>query len=58
MLRTAFQDTLKDSAFLAEVEKAKLTIGPVTGEELEKIVGDLFTLDAALVAKLKAILQN
>ncbi|MGH7357828.1 MAG: Bug family tripartite tricarboxylate transporter substrate binding protein [Candidatus Rokuibacteriota bacterium] len=58
LLRRAFQDTLKDSAFLAEAEKAKLTIGPVTGEELEKVVGELFTLDAALVAKLKAILQN
>jgi tripartite-type tricarboxylate transporter receptor subunit TctC len=58
VLRKAFQDTLKDSAFLAETEKAKLTIGPVAGEELERIVGELFTLDAGLVAKLKAILQN
>jgi tripartite-type tricarboxylate transporter receptor subunit TctC len=58
MLRKAFQDTLKDSAFLAEAEKAKLTIDPVTGEELERMVGELFTLDAALVAKLKAILHN
>lgn len=58
VLRRAFQDTLKDSAFLAEAEKAKLTIGPVTGEELERMVAELFTLDAGLVAKLKAILQN
>jgi tripartite-type tricarboxylate transporter receptor subunit TctC len=58
VLRRAFQDTLKDPAFLAETEKAKLTVAPVTGEELEKMVGELFTLDAALVAKLKAILQN
>ncbi len=58
VLRKAFQDTLKDAAFLAEVEKAKLTILPVTGEELEKMIGDLFKLDPALVAKLKAILQN
>jgi len=58
VLRRAFQDTLKDGAFLAEAEKAKLTIGPVTGEELERMVAELFTLDAGLVAKLKAILQN
>ena len=58
VLRKAFQDTLKDAAFLAEVEKAKLTILPVTGEELEKMIGDLFRLDPALVAKLKAILHN
>jgi tripartite-type tricarboxylate transporter receptor subunit TctC len=58
VLRKAFQETLKDPAFLAEAEKAKLTLDPVTGEELEKMVGELFTLDAALLAKLKAILYN
>jgi tripartite-type tricarboxylate transporter receptor subunit TctC len=58
VLRKAFQDTLKDSAFLAEADKAKLTLDPVTGEELEKLVAELFTLDADLVAKLKSILHN
>jgi tripartite-type tricarboxylate transporter receptor subunit TctC len=58
ILRKAFQATLTDPAFLAETEKAKLTIDPVTGEELERMVGELFTLDPALLAKLKAILQN
>ena len=58
VLRRAFQETLKDPAFLAEAEKAKLTLDPVTGEELEKMVGELFTLDAPLLAKLKDILYN
>jgi tripartite-type tricarboxylate transporter receptor subunit TctC len=58
VLRKAFQDTLKDAAFLAEAEKAKLTMDPVTGEELEKMVAELFTLDADLLAKLKGILYN
>lgn len=58
ILRKAFHDTLKDGAFLAEAEKAKLTMDPVTGEELEKLVAELFTLDADLVAKLKSILHN
>jgi tripartite-type tricarboxylate transporter receptor subunit TctC len=57
-LRKAFQETLKDPAFLAEAEKAKLSLDPVTGEELEKMVGELFTLDAALLAKLKNVLYN
>src|SRR5262245_12872682 len=35
ILRKAFQDTLKDPAFLAETQKAKLTLDPVTGEDLE-----------------------
>ncbi|OLC15389.1 MAG: hypothetical protein AUH29_08050 [Candidatus Rokubacteria bacterium 13_1_40CM_69_27] len=58
ILRTAFQETLKDKAFLAETEKAKLSLDPVTGEELEKMVAELFRLDPALLAKLKAILYN
>ena len=58
VLRRAFQETLKDPAFLAEAEKAKLTLDPVTGEELERMVGELFTLDPALLAKLKDILYN
>jgi tripartite-type tricarboxylate transporter receptor subunit TctC len=58
LLRTAFQETLKDKAFLAEAEKAKLTLDPVTGEELEKLAADLTTLDPALVGKLKEILYN
>jgi tripartite-type tricarboxylate transporter receptor subunit TctC len=58
LLRRAFQDTLKDPAFVAEAEKAKLAIDPVTGEELDRLVAEIFTLDPALVAKLKEILYN
>jgi len=57
-LRQAFQETLKDKAFLADTEKAKLMLDPVTGEELEKMVAELFTLDPAFLAKLKGILYN
>jgi tripartite-type tricarboxylate transporter receptor subunit TctC len=58
LLRAAFQDTLKDKTFIAEAEKAKLGLDPVTGEELEKMLAELFTLDPALVAKLKDVLYN
>jgi len=57
-LRRAFRETLRDNALVAEAEKTKLTLDPVTGEELEKMVADVFTLDPALAAKLKAILYN
>jgi hypothetical protein len=43
-LRKAFQDTLKDPDFLAAAEKAKLDVEPITGEEMEKLVGKLFKL--------------
>jgi len=58
VMRRAFQETWKDRALVAEAEKTKLTLDPVTGEELEKMVADVFTLDPTLAAKLKAILYN
>jgi tripartite-type tricarboxylate transporter receptor subunit TctC len=57
-LRRAFEETLKDPAFRAEAERARLGLDPVSADDLEKMVGDLFTLDPALRAKLKAILYN
>jgi tripartite-type tricarboxylate transporter receptor subunit TctC len=56
ILRKALQETLKDREFLAEAEKAKLEIDPVTGEEIEKSVAGLFALEPGLVAKLKEVL--
>jgi hypothetical protein len=57
-LRRALEATLKDKAFLAEAEKAKLALDPVSGDDLERMVGDLFALDPALRARLKEILYN
>src|SRR5881628_1634966 len=58
LLRKAFQETLKDQAFQAEAEKAKLTLEPTTAEELEKLIAEVFTLDQTLIAKLKDILYK
>jgi tripartite-type tricarboxylate transporter receptor subunit TctC len=56
LLRTALIETLKDKEFLAEMEKAKLDLDPVTGEGLEQAVNGIFKLDANLQAKLNTIL--
>ena len=56
LLRKAFIDTLKDPEFVAEAKKSNLEIDPLTGEEVEKIVGDLFNLNPATVTKLAAVL--
>jgi hypothetical protein len=56
MLEKAFQDTLRDKEFLAEAEKARLDIEPVTSSELQKSVAGIFKLNAALVTKLNDIL--
>jgi tripartite-type tricarboxylate transporter receptor subunit TctC len=57
-MRRALAETLKDKAFLAETDKAKLALDPVSAEELEKMVAEVFALDAALVARLKDILYK
>lgn len=57
-LRTAFQATLKDPEFLAEAEKARLIIDPVTGDAMEKLVADVFTMSPGLQAKLKEALYT
>ena len=56
VLRKAFQETLRDPAFLAEAERTKLEIVPITGEEIERTVGNLFKLEPALIAKLRTVL--
>jgi hypothetical protein len=56
ILEKALQETLKDKDFLAEAEKAKLDIEPVTSGELEKTVGGIFKLNQPLIAKLNDIL--
>lgn len=58
MLRRAFQAVLEDKDFLAETEKAKLTVDPVNGDELQRLVAELFATDPALLARLKQILYN
>lgn len=58
MLRRAFQAVLENKDFLAETEKAKLTVDPVNGDELQRLVAELFATDPALLARLKQILYN
>ena len=56
-LRRAFRETLKDKDFLAGAIKSRLDVDPLSGEEVEKIVAGLFTLEPALVAKMGEILK-
>jgi tripartite-type tricarboxylate transporter receptor subunit TctC len=58
MLRKAFQETLRDPAFLADAEKVKLEIDPVAGEDVERVVQKLFTLEPPLVARLRTLLLD
>lgn len=56
-LRAGFNATLKDPDFLADVEKARLeVIGPMTGEQVEASVRELYGTSKDIVVKaMKAI---
>lgn len=56
ILRQAFQDTLKDKEFLAEAEKARIDVNPVSAEEIEEITNGLSDLKPPMIGRLKGIL--
>lgn len=57
ILRRAFQATLKDPDFLADAQRARLDMNPLTGDEMQEAVERLWKLDKPLVEKLKEILK-
>jgi hypothetical protein len=53
-LRKAFTDTMTDKEFLTEADKAQLEINPVSGEDVEKLVKEVYATPADVIAKAKA----
>ena len=51
VLRKAFMDTMKDKEFLAEAEKMKLEITPVTGEKVQNLVAEIYRTPPAILTK-------
>jgi tripartite-type tricarboxylate transporter receptor subunit TctC len=56
ILRRAFLTTTKDAEFLAEASKANLEVSAASGEDVEKMVADLFKLEPGMLLKLKEVL--
>lgn len=52
-LRQAFDDVLKDKALLADAEKSRIEIIPVSGEEVQALVTKLFAMPPAIVDRAK-----
>ena len=55
LLRNAFNATMKDTEFLAEMKKSKLEINALTGAEVDGIVKKLFQMDAKNVATIRDV---
>ncbi len=55
VLRRAFDATVADPAFVQDAEKLRLTVTPMTGEDVARDVAALYATPVDLVAKAKAI---
>ena len=54
-LRAAFDATMEDAAFKADLDKVRVGIGPMKGVDLQKLVTKVADLPADLTAKLKLV---
>jgi hypothetical protein len=56
-LRVAFMETMKDRDFLADAEKSLLEIRPVTGEDIQKLVKDVYKTPTEIARRAADILK-
>lgn len=57
ILRRAFDKTMKDTGFIAEIEKSKLKLTPSSGEDVEKAVQKLINTPPAVVARIRGLVK-
>lgn len=54
-LRRAFDATMNDTAFQADLKTQRVELNPMSGEELQKLVVELGSVSPAIIDKVKAI---
>ena len=57
ILRTAFDATTSDPAFLADAEKMKIAISPLSGAKVQDVIGKLYATPKELVARAKTVIK-
>jgi tripartite-type tricarboxylate transporter receptor subunit TctC len=57
-LRRAFDATMKDPAYLAEADKLKIDVEPLSGEQVAELVEQVSRTPADTVARVRAALEN
>ena len=57
-LRRAFDATMKDTAFIAEVAKLQFDVDPLTGEKVQALVAQLAATPREIVARVRAALET
>lgn len=57
-LRDAFDSTMKDKAFVAEIERNKLDVLPVSGAEIERLLTDVYSSPPEIAAAAREIVSK
>jgi tripartite-type tricarboxylate transporter receptor subunit TctC len=55
LLRTAFQAMLADPEFRSEAERLKLPLAPKSGEEMGRLISDMFAISPDVMAKVRGL---
>jgi hypothetical protein len=58
LLRTAFDATMKDAAYLDEAKKRRLEIAPLSGAEVEALIAEVYKTPKPVVERVRAILNK
>ena len=57
-LRRAFDAAVKDPGFLADADKSKIEVDPLTGEQVAALVAQVSRTPADTVARVRAAMEN
>ena len=57
-LSTAFEETMKDKAFLADAAAANIDIDPANAKEFEAVLGQIYATPQAVIERVKAIYSS
>jgi len=55
-LRTAFDTTVRDKAFLKDMKKLRLSVSPLTGQEMVKLIDKLYATDQITLNRIAELL--
>jgi tripartite-type tricarboxylate transporter receptor subunit TctC len=58
VLREAFTKTMSDPALLADAQKRKWDLDPLSGEELETTAKEIMVQPPAVIERMKKLLEN
>jgi tripartite-type tricarboxylate transporter receptor subunit TctC len=57
ILRTGFDATMKDPAFLADADKVKISIAPIQGGKVQDLIARLYATPKEFVERAKAVIK-